>query len=95
MEPLKPLTNFIETAADDMRINVTHIAVYLSVLYQWSLNQFESPISVCREDIMKMAKVNARQTYNKTINDLHDFGYIRYIPSPNQFLKSLIYINRV
>lgn len=95
MESLQPLTNFVETAADDIRINCTHIAVYLAVLYQWDHNQGVNPISVCREDIMKIAKINARQTYNKTINDLHDFGYIRYIPSPNQFLKSLIYIKRV
>ena len=39
-------------------------------------------------------KISARSTYYKILQDLHAFGYIRYIPSYNIFLRSLVYLKR-
>jgi hypothetical protein len=40
--------------------------------------------------VMNRAKINGRTTYQKYIQDLHQFGYIGYTPSYNHFLGSLI-----
>ena len=45
--------------------------------------------------IMQCAKVNARATYYKSLQDLNSFGYIKYIPSCNLFLGSLVYPKRI
>ncbi len=42
---------------------------------------------------MKLAKISARATFYKCINGLHDFGYIKYQPSSNNFTSSEIYLN--
>ena len=41
---------------------------------------------------MKAAKINARYTYNKCMNNLQEFGYITYLPSSNPFTNSTVYL---
>lgn len=41
---------------------------------------------------MKAAKINARYTYNKCMNNLQEFGYIDYMPSANSFTLSKVFI---
>lgn len=51
----------------------------------------EMPVSVYSRDLMKQAIISAVGTYYKCIRDLKVAGYIRYIPSYNPLLGSLIY----
>jgi len=95
MEPFETLTEFYEIIADDSRIGVTHISLYMALLHQWNLNQGKNPIIINRGKIMKAAKINARHTYNRYINQLHEYGYIKYIPSSNPFLGSVIYLRKL
>ncbi len=95
MEPFEPLIEFYETIADDSRISVTHISLYMALLHQWNLNQGENPIHINRDNIMRAAKISARRTYNRCINELHEYGYIKYIPSSNPFSGSTIYLKRL
>jgi hypothetical protein len=41
---------------------------------------------------MRISKISAKATYHKCIKDLHNFGYIQYIPSYNPFKGSLVYL---
>ena len=43
-------------------------------------------------NLMKQAKISAMGTYHKCMRDLKEAGYIRYIPSYNPVLGSLIYL---
>jgi hypothetical protein len=95
MVPFESLTEFYETISDDSRIGVTHISLYMALLYQWNLNQGKNPISINRNKIMKTAKISARRTYNRCINQLHEYGYIKYIPSSNPFSGSVIYLRKL
>ena len=95
MQHFSPLTAFYEAIAGDPRINATHISVYMALLQHWNLNQRENPIVISRDNIMKMAKINARHTYNKCINGLHEYGYIKYIASANASSGSNVYLNLV
>jgi hypothetical protein len=76
MEPFLQLTVFYKTIVDDARIGVTHIILYMALLQKWNINGGTNPIRITRADIMKGAKINARFTYNKCINNLPEFGYI-------------------
>jgi hypothetical protein len=86
------LTGFYEAIADDARISVTHISLYMALRQQWNINAGKNPISVDRDTVMKTAKVSARYTYNRCMNELQEFGYITYLPSPNQFTLSTVYL---
>ncbi|HEY5464408.1 MAG TPA: hypothetical protein VIJ95_14190 [Hanamia sp.] len=88
----EPLTVFYEAIADDARIGPTHISLYMALLQQWNLNGGTNPIIITRATIMKAAKINARYTYNKCMNNLQEFGYITYLPSSNPFTLSIVYL---
>jgi hypothetical protein len=92
MEPFQPLSDFYKAIEDDARINVTHISLYFALLNRWNLNQGQNPLLVVRHDLMKAAKINARHTYNKCMNNLQEFGYITYLPSSNPFIRSTVYL---
>jgi hypothetical protein len=92
MELFPPLTGFYKAIADDTRISSTHISLYMALLQQWNLNGGKSPLSIERDSIMKSAKINARYTFDKCINNLHEYGYITYLPSSNQFTNSTVYL---
>ena len=78
-------------AAADPRLSSSHISLYLALLYLHTGGTFEEPVSTNKENIMQIAKISARATYQKCINELDDYRYIRYVPSFNHFLTSLVY----
>ena len=92
MELFPPMTGFYEAIEDDVRISTTHISLYMALLQQWNLNGGTNPVCIARASIMKAAKINARYTYNKCINNLQEFGYITYLPSSNPFTSSTVYL---
>ncbi len=90
MELFPPLSGFYKAIAGDARIGSTHISIYMALLQQWNINGGSNPVKIERAIIMKAAKINARQTYNRCINQLHEFGYISYKPSANSSVKSIV-----
>ena len=92
MELFPPLTEFYEAIEDDVRIGTSHISIYMALLQQWNLNGGINPIIITRVAMMKAAKINARYTYNKCMNNLQEFGYITYLPSSNPFSNSIVYL---
>lgn len=92
MELFEPLTEFYEAIEDDVRISTTHISIYMALLQQWNLSGGINPVTIVRSNIMKAAKISARYTYNKCMNNLQEFGYITYLPSSNPFSSSTVYL---
>lgn len=71
---------FFETISEDPRITTAHVSIYLAMLSEFQNQQCEMCL-VNRTRIMQLAKINARSTYDKVMNDLADFGYIKYYPA--------------
>ena len=92
MELFPPMTGFYEAIENDVRIGTTHISLYMALLQQWNLNGGLNPVIITRATVMKAAKIYARYTYNKCMNNLQEFGYIAYIPSTNSFSSSTVYL---
>lgn len=92
MNYIKHLTGFYNKIVYDERLNPTHISLYLALFQFWNLNRFQNPISVSRNELMKLCKISAYATYHKCIKELHNFGYIRYMPSFNPYKGSLVYL---
>lgn len=95
MELFLFFTAFYNQVNEDSRIGTTHISLYMALLQQWNLTGRRNPFPIQRETVMKAAKISARFTYNKCINNLQEFGYIKYLPSPNSFTRSIIYLKTI
>ena len=41
---------------------------------------------------MKVSKISSKATYHKCMKELHNFGYLKYMPSYNPYKGSLVYL---
>ena len=95
MEPkeiISELMQFLARIGDDPRIGPAHICLYLAILKYWFDNEGKQPISVFAKNLMQSAKISSVSTYHRTIKDLDAYGYIKYEPSYNPLLGSIIYL---
>ena len=92
MNYIKHLTAVFEIMDSDTRLTPFHISLYMSLFRRWNLNFFNNPISISRDEIMKMSKIGSVNTYTKCLKELHLWNYIRYEPSYNPHKGSLIYL---
>ena len=90
MNYIRHLTGFYDRIQEDDRLNPTHISLCLALFQFWNLNHFQNPISISRNEMMRLSKISALGTYHKCIKQLQDFGYIEYLPSFNPYKGSLV-----
>ena len=93
MEKEKLIENFFTAVEQDCRIAPVHISLYLALLQWCSKNGNADPLSFYAKDLMPLAKFSSSTTLHKCIRDLDKFGYIKYVPSFNPFLGSLVYLS--
>jgi hypothetical protein len=92
MNYIKHLAGFFDRVASDERLNPTHVSMYVSLFQFWNASRFQNPISISRNELMKVSKISAKATYHKCMRELNDFGYLKYIPSYNPFKGSLVHL---
>ena len=95
MDIFPPLTGFYDAIAADTRIGASHISIFMALLQQWNISGGNNPFIIKRNWVMQSAKISSRQTYNKYMNELKEYGYINYEPSANQFESSIIYLKNM
>jgi hypothetical protein len=92
MNYIKHLASFFNKVATDERLNPTHISMYVSLFQFWNVNRFINPISISRNELMKVSKISAKATYHKCMKELNDWQYLKYKPSYNPYKGSLVYL---
>src|SRR5690606_22282479 len=70
----------------------THISLYIALFQFWNFNRFKNPISISRDEIMRISKIASKATYHKCLKNLHSLGYIDYQPSYNPFKGSQVFM---
>lgn len=88
MNYIKHLTGFFEKVAIDKTLNPTHVSLYIALFQFWNCNRFKNPISINRDEVMRISKISSKATYHKCLKNLHSLGYIIYEPSYNPFKGS-------
>ncbi|WP_310559180.1 transcriptional regulator [Flavobacterium sp.] len=88
MNYIKHLTGFFEKVTYDFDFNPTHISLYIAMFQAWNLNRFINPISITRDELMRISKISSKATYHKCIKELTEKGYIIYKPSFNPYKGS-------
>lgn len=89
------LGDFFETIADDPRIGASHIVIYLALLYIWQLKGCPETMEVAAYEIMRYTKFRKRDTYQMRIKDLAAFGYLKYIPAENGYIKAEVVFKKL
>jgi hypothetical protein len=69
-------------------LNPTHVSLYIALFQFWNCNRFKNPISINRDEVMRISKISSKATYHKCLKNLHSLGYINYEPSYNPFKGS-------
>jgi len=92
MNYILQLSGFFQKVAVDNRLNPTHVSLYMAIFQYWNAERFQNPVSISRQELMRISKISAKATYHKCIKDLHNYGYIQYSPSFNPFKGSLVYL---
>lgn len=92
MNYIKHLTGFFEKVAVDKTLNPTHVSLYIALFQFWNCNRFKNPISISRDEVMRISKISSKATYHKCLKNLHSLGYINYEPSYNPFKGSHVYL---
>lgn len=92
MNYIKHLSGFFAKVSKDDRLNPTHVSLYVSLFQFWNACRFHNPISISRQEAMNVSKISSKVTYHKCMRQLHEFGYLNYIPSYNPFKGSLVYL---
>lgn len=92
MNYIKHLTGFFEKVATDKTLNPTHVSLYMSLFQFWNCNRFKNPISISRDEVMRISKISSKATYHKCLKNLHSLGYLNYEPSYNPFKGSHVYL---
>ena len=81
MNYIKHLNNFYDKIYYDRTIAPCQIALYLALFQYWNKERFQNPIYINRDEIMRLSKISSTTTYHRSMNILHDSGYIIYQPS--------------
>lgn len=92
MNYIKHLTGFFDKVAKDRELNPTHVSLYMALFQFWNCNRFKNPISISRDEVMRISKISSKATYHKCLKNLHFLGYIKYEPSYNPFKGSHVYL---
>ena len=77
------LTGFFSAVESDHRITTVHISLYMALLHLRLLYGTANPVVVKRSKLLLLSKTS-RTTYQKCIKELHEYGYIEYMPSFNR-----------
>ena len=92
MNYIKHLTGFFDKVTLDDRLNPTHISLYVALFQYWNMQRFKNPISISRNEVMRVSKIASKATYHKCMKDLHNYNFLEYDPSFNPFRGSLVTI---
>ncbi|WNM19497.1 hypothetical protein [Flavobacterium capsici] len=95
MQKANYIVNFLDKAISNKSITSIQINLYVALWYAWINNNQINPISISREDLMKISKIHSTATYHKSMKLLHENGFITYVPSFNPYKSSQVFLNKL
>ena len=83
---------FISNVRNDPRIAPSHISLVVAIIQYAIEHDIVNPLTIPKRELMNLAKISCEGTYHKNIRQLHEYGFIRYVPSFNRFEGSKIFL---
>jgi len=75
-------------------ISCIDMSIYNALFLIWNRSDFDTDLSIARNEIMKMSKVGNANTYTASLKKLSEKKYIEYFPSHNPLKGSKVTIIR-
>jgi len=88
------VADFYDAVKSDLRINVYHISLYLTLVQMRNLSGWQNPITIYRGQVMRLGRMS-RRTFNKCMKDLTQFGYLKYEASTDPAEGSKVYFKKL
>jgi hypothetical protein len=66
---------------EDGRLGPIHVSLYVALCLLAKRQGFVDPLPVSAPKLMPLAKIGGKTPYHRTIRELAEFGYIKYLPS--------------
>ena len=86
------MVTFMSNARNDPRIAPSHISLFVAIIQYAKEHHIENPLVIPKRELMNLAKISCEGTYHKNIRQLHEYGFIKYIPSFNRLEGSKIFL---
>ena len=83
---------FMSNVRNDPRIAPSHISLFVAIIQYAKEHDIVNPLIIPKRELMNLAKISCEGTYHKNIRQLHEYGFIRYVPSFNRFEGSKIFL---
>ena len=94
MNYVRHVNAFFSFVRSDKRLTSSNVSLYFALFYYWNFNRFNNPFTIYRENILELCKLS-KNTYHKSIKQLHDAQYIYYHKSASRFQEVRISIVRL
>jgi len=78
----------------DQEVTAIDISIYNALFLLWNNSEFDTKLSINRNEVMMMSKVGNVNTYTKSLRKLDSLGFIKYFPSNNPMKGSIITMYR-
>lgn len=90
MNYIKHLNQWFEELRLNNDAKPTHISLYCALFQMWNINRFPKSFIINRYEMMTMTKIGSKTTYSITMQDLHKWGWINYLPSNSKYGVSTV-----
>ena len=77
----------------DSRILLEHISLYYALFTWWYCHGNGEQVAISSDRMMQRSKIKSKELYEETLEELDDYGYITYRPSPGKGLPATIAIH--
>ncbi|WP_159477734.1 hypothetical protein [Dyadobacter sp. 3J3] len=88
------LASFFSAIETDQRLGISHIGLYVTLIWLWEKQGFKGPVVAFGKDVMTLSRIASTATYQKLIHHLEQYGYIRYQPSYYKGKGSRIFLSK-
>ena len=88
MNYIKHLNAAFQMIVNDSRLNPTHVSLYMALFQLWNITRFSEVFYINRQEVMQFSKIGSKTTFHRCMQDLHNWKYIKYIPSHNIYKSS-------
>ena len=72
------MQNFYYLVERDKRLRPWHISLYIALFNTWNKYHFTAVFRISRDLLMNGSRIGSKNTFAKTLKELHEFGYIIY-----------------
>jgi hypothetical protein len=80
MNYIPHMQNFYYLVERDKRLKPWHISLYIALFNTWNKYHFTPVFRISRDLLMNGSHIGNKNTFAKTLKQLHEYGYIIYQP---------------